>query len=288
MLKNGGLGLKIGPFHVRLNSPVAAVAQHMRLHYGHYNCLDRQDFVDFDIRLSAPSLWRRYLRPQVQFSFEGYVPFKPLPFVQAAAFFEWGLNWCIASHAHHYLIIHAAVVERGGCGLLFAGSPGSGKSTLCAALVGRGWRLLSDEMALLSLDDGRVYPLPRPISLKNQSLDVIRVFCPDAVIGSVVNDTSKGTVGHLRPPDASIDQADVPVPIRHVIFPKYLAGSATELTALSKGRGLMALADNSFNYSTLGVLGFNAAGDLCAGADCHEFRYSQLEEALALFAGLCS
>ncbi len=280
--------LAVGPFHVRLYATIASVQQHLAVHYGAFPVVGDDDFIDFDIALVRPLSLRRYYRAQVLFLFEGHTPFKPLPFAQAAAFFEWGLNWCIASHAHRYLMVHAAVVEWQGCGLLLAGAPGSGKSTLCAALVGRGWRLLSDELALVSLDDGLVTPVPRPISLKNQSLAVIRAFCPDAVIGPVVYDTSKGTVGHVRPPDASVIQAQVPVKIRHIVFPKYQAGAVTKLSTLSKGYGLLKLADNSFNYSILGVHGFNAAGDLCDGADCHAFRYSQLEEAVALFAGLCS
>jgi len=287
LLGKSGLKLKIGLFHTRLSSSISRVAEHLRLFYGGFDLLDNDEFIDFSLKISAPSLIRRFFRPQVNFSFDGHLPFKPLPYDQAAAFFEWGLNWCIASHAHPYLIIHAAVVERNGCGLLLPGSPGSGKSTLCAALVGRGWRLLSDEMALVSLADGLVYPVPRPISLKNESLAVIRAFCPDLVLGPVVKDTSKGTVSHVRPPDASIDLAKVPVKIRHVIFPKYVAGAATELTALSKGRGFMALADNSFNYAILGARGFDAVGDLCDAVEGHDFRYSQLEEAVALFSGLC-
>ena len=71
---------------------------------------------------------------------------------QGFAMFEWGLNWVVANHAHQFAIVHAAAVEKDGRGFIFPGAPGSGKSTLCAALVSRGWRLLSDEMAMISLD----------------------------------------------------------------------------------------------------------------------------------------
>jgi HprK-related kinase A len=157
---------------------------------------------------------------------------------------------------------------------------------LSAAMVCRGWRLLSDEMTLLSVEDGLVYPVPRPVSLKNQSLDVIRKFSPHAIIGPVVNDTLKGTVGHMRPPDSSVENSLKPAQPAKVIFPKYLEGSRTELTPLSKARTLLKLAENCFNYSALGKDGFNSLGRLCDAAECYDFSYSNLDEAIALFTEL--
>jgi ABC-type cobalamin/Fe3+-siderophores transport system ATPase subunit len=73
-------------------------------------------------------------------------------------------------------------VERNGKALLLAGPSGAGKSTLCAALITRGWRLLSDEAAMIRPDDGLIQPYPRPICLKNASIDLIAEAVPDAHI----------------------------------------------------------------------------------------------------------
>ena len=106
--------------------------------------------------------------------------FNPLPAEQAFPLLEWGLNWCVATQCHQYLILHAAVLERGGRALIMPAPPGSGKSTLCAALVARGWRLFSDELALIEIGGGQIVPLPRPISLKNESIDrIISGFWPE-------------------------------------------------------------------------------------------------------------
>ncbi len=287
-LAGKGLSLRIGSFNIRLRSSVGAVADHLICLYGAFNILDGLDFIDFNVAINPPLSLRRYLRPQVNFSFDGYFPFKPLPYAQAPAFFEWGLNWCIASHSNQFLIIHAAVVELNGQAFIFAGIPGSGKSTLSAAMVCRGWRLLSDEMTLLCLSDGLAYPVPRPVSLKNQSLDIIRQFSPDAIIGSIVNDTLKGTVGHMRPPDSSVERSATPALPTKVIFPKYKQGSQTELAPLSKAKALLKLAENCFNYSALGKEGFDGLGRLCDATDCYDFSYSNLDEAIALFTELAS
>ena len=285
-LKGEGMRFKIGEFSICLRSSIPEVADHLMGLYGAFEVIDDNAFIDFHTSLESPSLLRRYFHPQVNFSFDGYFPFKPLPFDQAAAMFEWGLNWCIASYTLHYLIIHAAVVERNGQAIIFPGTPGSGKSTLCTALVASGWRLLSDEMALLSVAEGLIYPIPRPISLKNRSIEVMRDFSAELVFGKVVNDTAKGTVAHVRPPDSSVEKTALAAKPAQLVFPKYEEQSATLLMPLSKGRALIKLAENSFNYAILGVQGFTALANLIDASDCYDFKYSQLDEAIALFAEL--
>jgi hypothetical protein len=240
------------------------------------------DFVDFRIRLSAPINPRRWLRPQVRFFLDGHCPFKPLPRDHVYAFFEWGLNYAIAQHAHHYLMLHAAVVEKGGGAIIMPGQPGSGKSTLCAALLGEGWRLLSDEFALLSPEDGLLTPLPRPVSIKNAAIDLIRQRMPDATIGPIATDTAKGTVAHLKAPLDSVRRADERAKPAWLVFPEYdSAASETVLEPLSKGRSLMAAAESSFNYDVLGVTGFETVADLVDRCDCYTLTYHDLDQALA-------
>jgi len=59
----------------------------------------------FICSLASPTKVRRHFLPQVNFSFDGYFPFKSLPHNQASAMFKWGLSCSIASHSHQNLII---------------------------------------------------------------------------------------------------------------------------------------------------------------------------------------
>ena len=76
------------------------------------------------------------------FFFDKKKPFDTIPTGQAYAFLEWGMNWCVSLHANEYLKLHAAAVSREDATIIMPGVPGSGKSTLCAALGLNGWRIL--------------------------------------------------------------------------------------------------------------------------------------------------
>ncbi len=286
-LAGDGLRLRTGRFSVRLQAAMPSVAAGIGQLYGDYPLLQDSDFADFHLQLVRPRSPRRWLRPQVRLHCDGYEMFQPMPLQHAFPMFEWGLNWCVSSRAHRYLIVHAAVLERHGRAVILPAPPGSGKSTLTAALSGKGgWRLLSDELTLLELDTGLLVPNPRPISLKNASIDIIRAYVPNAVLSTPVQDTTKGTVAHMRAPgDAVRRAADCAAPA-WIVFPHYSAGAATTLEPLARAATFMELAGNSFNYSVLGAAGFHALGRLIEQAAGFRFRYSALDEALDTFARL--
>jgi len=283
-LAGAGIWLRTGPFSLRLRSRIPSVAEGLAELYGQFEVRNAHEaFADFHVSVNPPANLRRWLRPQAAFSFDGMQPFKPLPRDQAFPMLEWGLNWCVSTQAHQYLIIHAAVVEKNGLAAILPAPPGSGKSTLAAGLVLSGWRLLSDELTLIDRKTGLIQPLPRPVSLKNQSIDVIRQFSADAFINRASHDTVKGTVAHMRPPRDSVLRQHEPARAGWVIFPKWEAGAAATLTPRSQAQTFMFLAQNAFNYSHLGADGFRVGTTLVDQSACYDFRYSALDEAIATF-----
>ncbi len=251
--------LKIGPFAVRVNTTIAAVIEGIDFLYPDYPRLSSEQFADFFVRLYTPIGLRSIWRKQVHFAFDQFRPFKPLPYAQALPFFEWGLNWCVSGYAHQFLIIHAAVMEKQGRALVLPGEPGAGKSTLCAALVQCGWRLLSDELTLIDRKTGRIIAFPRPVSLKNHSITIIKAHFPNAVFSETVHDTAKGSVALMRPPTDSVLRMNEAALPAVVVFPKYEKKAEFSLTPwVNKAEAFMQLAPLSFNYSVLGEEGFNA------------------------------
>ena len=285
-LKHDGIHLRIGFCVVRIRSSFPSVVQGIHTLYADYPLESAQGFADFHISVEPPRNLRRWFAAQAIFRFDRYLPFKPLPATQAYPLLEWGLNWCFSTQYHRHLVIHGAVIERNGRALILPAPPGSGKSTLCAALVTRGWRLLSDELTLIKLDELRVVPMCRPLSLKNESLQIIQDFEPSATFGAPAFDTTKGTVGHMRAPSASVQRSQEGALPAWVVFPQYQAGAAAQMTALPKATAFMKIAENTFNYSMMGLPGFQTISQLVDQCDCYNFTYSHLDEAISIFHAL--
>lgn len=282
-----GLTLATGPFRFCIQSDEPHLAESLATLYPDF-AVDEADtgFRDFHVRVDRVPGPRRWYRPQVNFWSDRVTPFKPLPASQASALIEWGMNWCIASRAHHYLLLHAAVLERNGRCVILPGDPGAGKSTLTAALALTGWRLLSDELTMIDRDDGGIVALARPISLKNQSIDIIRSFCAGATFGRTAHDTHKGSVALLRPPKDSVEQVEKKGRAAHIVFPRWRLEAQTLLAPRPKADAFMHAARHAFNYSLLGRVGFELNAALIESCHCWDFEYSQLDQALRVFEDL--
>jgi len=279
--------LHIAPFTVRLRSPSAALHGHLDTFYAATPRGRAGSFIDFDIQILPAKGARRWWRPQARFLLDGEEPFFPLPAVEAGPLFEWGMNWCVAQRALGLLVMHAAVVAKDGAAIMMPGFPGAGKSTLCASLVMLdGWRLLSDELALLDPADGQVRAHPRPISLKNASIGVVRGFA-GARLGPVYLGTRKGDITHAACPDESVARASEPARVRWVLFPRFEAAAAPHIEEISRSEAFVLISEQSFNNERMGEAGFQALCSLLSGARCFEIVYGSTADALALVRRAC-
>ena len=179
------------------------------------------------------------------------------------------------------LLLHAGAVERDGFALLLPALPGSGKSTLTAALSQRGWRLLSDEFGAFDPAAGVFRAMLKPVALKNTSIDVLRRFAPNAVIGPEFPKTRKGRVAHLGANADSVLRRHDGARPGAIVLPQWQAGSATRWEPIPAHVLFPALSFNAFNYNLLGETGFRAAIGLMRQCPAFQLIYSDLDDALA-------
>ncbi|MDB5850307.1 MAG: HprK-related kinase [Rhodoferax sp.] len=286
-LRGDGLSLQVANFRCLIQSDTGLLSTPLHLLYRHYvGSMTPDGFYDFRVTLNRKRVapWKPN---EVEFGWEGHSPFPPLPLAQTHPLFEWGLNWCIATLSGAHAVVHSAVVERDGGALVLPGDPGAGKSTLCAALALSDWRLLSDELTIVAHASGLVQPMPRPISLKSKSIDIVRAGFARAELTLPVHDTHKGSIAYVRPADEAVDGWTRPVPIRYVIFPRFAANSEFTVETVSRAQALAELMSHTFNVGLLGQQGFTSLANALAGAECYAVEYPDLASITSWIHSTC-
>ena len=123
--------------------------------------------------------------------------------------------------------------------------------------------------------------MPRPMPLKNESIEVIRAFAPDIELGPVMYGTRKGTIAHVRPSAASVVRQHEPATIRWLVFPQWQAGAELALDEVPKEEAFMRLASNAFNYEMQGEAGFQTVRSLIEISRCFTLVYADLDRAVS-------
>jgi hypothetical protein len=118
--------------------------------------------------------------------------------------------------------IHAGAVLWNRQALLLPGATHSGKSSLVAELLKRGATYFSDEYALID-SEGCVHPYPRPLLLRNDSLEQFPVL----------------------PSEWNAPTGDTPAPVGWVMSLEYQSSSTWSVVAISQGEALLTLLQNT-------------------------------------------
>lgn len=265
---------------MRIRSNVAALATPLAKLYQHFDWLPASGFFDATVSVRHVPGLRRVLRPQVRLIVDATIPFEPFPAINHLPLLEWGMNFALAERGLHSLLLHAGVVERHGKAVLLPAIPGSGKSTLTAALMCDGYRLLSDEFGVVGLADGRLHPMVRPVALKNESIGVISNRYPAGVMGPTFDKTRKGRVAHLAPSlDSALRKKETARPSL-VVFPQFRGGAALRVEPVDPVMAFGKLCVNSFNYEYLGPRSFGAISRLVQMCTHWRVEFGGLDDAI--------
>lgn len=275
-----GVALSLGAARVRVRTDVAGLVPALERVYAGYPLEPATGFCDATVEVRRVDGLRRHLRPQIRLVVDAQTPFEPFPACNHLPLLEWGMNFALAERFLHAMLLHAGVVAWGGRAVVMPAIPGSGKSTLTAALMCHGFRLLSDEFGVVDLDSGELCPMVRPVALKNASIEVIARFWPSAILGPVFDKTRKGRVAHLAPSADSVAHRLRRVAPALILFPQYRRGAALKLEHVDTLTAFGKLCVNSFNYEFLGPRSFDAVSRLVRQCDIRRLEYSDLGEAV--------
>lgn len=173
-----------------------------------------------------------------------------------------------------YTLLHAAVVEQDGEALLLPGASHRGKTSLAAALLDRGFRLLSDEVGALD-DAGRAAACPFPLRFRESALRhlVPRPQGVDIGTSFFVNRGERtwyGLPAPDRPPPVT------PCPVGMVVYPHLRPDPGTTLVPVSRGQAAFRLVAAMFNGHVVGMRGIDVAIHLARTTDCQVLRTNRL------------
>ena len=277
-----GVHLDTGAFCVRLRIEWPLLADEFATMYAPYRMQDPPGIDDACIEIVRAPGMRRVFDRRAWVRTDGGPMIEPVPVERAFTALESALNWTLAYNGVAPLVMHAAALERNGRAVLMPAPSGSGKSTLTAAMSWRGWRLFTDEMSVFRFEDLALVPNPRPVSLKNEAIDVLRRYEPRAVLSPVYRGTHKGDVAYMRAPDDAVARSGLTAPVGWVVVPTWRAGARAELRPMPRREAFRWLVDSTVNYASTLHHGFDLLSGIVEHCRLYSLTYSDLDEAIAL------
>lgn len=168
--------------------------------------------------------------------------------------------------------IHAGVVDRDGIGVMLPAPTNAGKSTMTASLLLRGYRYLSDEMAAIRVNDGKIEAYAKPLALEPGSWPLLRGFAPDHV-GTERFQQRQWLVGPRRFPGGIAKETTA----RVIVFLAYTPGTAGRIRPVSAASAIARLAACGFKAPPPAAL--KVLSELVASAAVYELHQNDLTEA---------
>lgn len=181
------------------------------------------------------------------------------------------------------LLFHAAVVVKHGRAVVFPGEAGSGKTTVAAALMARGYRVFSDELAVLNVDSLRVSPLPLPMSIKPRSVEPLSRYYPGLAQCAMHRRADGKKVRYLSlSGEKRTGSTDDSAPVVLLVFPKYTQGTENRLTAIDEAGALRHLAETGSSNRDLTSRDVEAMIAVVKTNPCYELAFTDVSQAVAL------
>ncbi len=192
---------------------------------------------------------------------------------------EWAINAAVAASLPRFYQIHAGVVARDGAGLLLPANPQSGKSTLVARLVTRGWDYLSDEFALIDPRTLRLSPYPKAVCIKHGSFSVLESFGVPLARYPEYDKGAKGRVRLINAQNLRPHETPSNVPVRMIVFPRYADRGQPVVRPVSRAFALFQLLNVSFTFSRFRAQSLDILGELVRGAACCQLETGGIDAA---------
>jgi hypothetical protein len=176
------------------------------------------------------------------------------------------------------LFVHAAALEKEGVVHLVTGHSGAGKSTTCWGLLHEGFRYLSDEIAPIDVETGRVHAYPHALCMKRDPP-------PTHPVPPGTRRTSRGL--HVPISRERLAVPDAPAVLESVLFVEYDPDRpAPAVHAVGPAEAAARLYPNVLNALAHENHGLAAVSRLAARLDGYRLESAALAPTCRLVADL--
>jgi hypothetical protein len=189
--------------------------------------------------------------------------------VERAHAFSLAMQWMMVELLQRtdLVALHAGMVEKAGAALLLPAMTGSGKSTLVAALLARGFRFGSDELAPLD-SVGRVSSYPLPMRIRRDALARLS-WLEDALHPASDWIARKGGWSRFLLPAAACEP--VAFPVEMIVFPHGAhALDEPRVRRCSAGEATLRLLAEQVKQRVCSATDFDVCNRLAARVPCYE------------------
>lgn len=266
---------KIGVIRASLTTPLRWLHKEYASLYARYR-VEVQSESAIRIEVIPTPISLRHRR-RYRILVNGHERFAPTRREEVLPYVEWGLNVEIPHLFPQYLQLHASAMEIEGCGAIFPGASGNGKSTLTAGLLARRWRYFCDEFALIDCKTHMLHPYPRALCIKKPSFGVIEQLGLKFHGRRRYLKGAKGAVGYINPSINGTEAIGRTCPIRYIIFPKFKAGADPALIPISRAEAVFALHPVCFNLLNCKRTGLDVLTEVARSAECYRLITGDIE-----------
>jgi hypothetical protein len=171
------------------------------------------------------------------------------------------------------VVLHAGAVMFNNKAALVVGPTGSGKSSLVAWLIARGFGYLSDEITLLFGGEPTVQGFPRALVLKRGSVEKLLAMPYFRDVDSI----AAGQSVMLRP-QSRHDAAANLHPCNLIVFPEYVEGAELQIEPVGAAQIALRLVENNVNARNLPDGGFATLVHMARHAPAFALRYGDFDQ----------
>lgn len=197
------------------------------------------------------------------------------------------LAWCINravidTSCESRVLLHSAAASCQGVTVMLPAEMECGKTTTVAGLVRRGYSYVTDEAVAIDPASGWIESFPKLMCFDRGSWSLFPEAAPEP-------DEGTPRQWHVGPADLCGRSAPPRVPPpRLIVFPTYVAGSATSFTPLSPGAAVRAMALTTFRFPEHAGRNLRVLAQVAGGATSGRLVIGDLDSAVNVIDDLVS